>query len=102
MDRRLAGGWRVDGCVDRRLAGRWKVDGCVDRRLAGGWKVEGCEWPGLQWPHFSVVNDSFFQAELVLYSMVGEISSRRHPGMGEVLSTEGRLRGIPEQSFPNE
>ena len=100
MDRRLAGGWRVDGCVDRQLAGRWKVDGCVDRRLAGGWKVDGCEWPGLQWPHFSVVNDSFFQAELVLSSMVGEISRQETPWDGKGPVHGGEAQRDPRAEFP--
>ena len=49
-----------------------------------------------------VINGSFFQAELALSLMVGEILRWEAPWARGIRPTEGRLRGSPEQCFPNE
>lgn len=79
-------------------ADRWPARG---RRVGSrGWRVDGCEWPGLQWPHFSVVNDSFFQAELVLSLMVGEISRQETPWDGRGPVHGGEAQRDPRAAFP--
>lgn len=69
----------------------------------GGWpgrKDGRLRVAGLQWPHLSVINDSFFQAELALSLMVGEISrwevpwARRGPAHG------GEAQREPGAVFP--
>lgn len=84
----------------RWLAGGRRVEGCVDRQLARGGKVDGCKWPGLQWPYFSVVNDSFFQAELVLSLMVGEILRQETPWDGRGPVYRGEAQRDPRAALP--
>ena len=62
--------------------------------MEGGW----LRVAGPQWPHFSVVSDSFSQAELALSLMVGEISRQETPWVGRGPAHRGEAQRDPQSS----
>ena len=93
-ERRVRGaGLRVRSGARRRWTAVWTAAG---RGMEGGW----LRVAGLQWPHFSVINDSFFQAELALSLMVGEISRQEMPWVGRGPAHRGEAQRDPRAVFP--